>query len=207
MREEIPDFFYSNQGEETAMWERQQAISLLSSEEFTCLVKQYQHQLHVFLAGILGSSEGAFDLVQDTFYEAWKASQRGNPPFLSGADNNEVRRWIFRVGYNDAISFLRRKRLIRWESLDCIEEIPSISHDSFPFEQQLAEGDALQTALAQMSQQDVACLLLRIVHGFSAMEAGIILRTSPENINNRLARAKRRLCSVYFQQNNVQEGA
>lgn len=109
-----------------------------------------------------------------------------------------MRRWLFRVASNNAISLLRRRKLIRWESLEYLEETLL---DAGPgFEEQVAESEALQAALAQLAPQDVACLLLRVVHGFSAQEAGLILETSSDNIHNRLARAKQRLRAAYITQ-------
>lgn len=167
----------------------------LSHEEFTCLVDRHQHQLYVYLAGMLGRTEQAFDLVQETFYEAWQAARRGTSPFLPGAADDEVRRWLFRAGSNNVLSMLRRNRLIRWESFELLGELDASG--GARFEDSVVESDALQVALAQLAPQDVACLLLRIVHGFSATETGLILNTSADNVNNRLARAKQRLRAAY----------
>jgi RNA polymerase sigma-70 factor (ECF subfamily) len=176
----------------------------LSHDDFAALVDRHQHRLHVYLAGMIGHAEQAFDLVQETFYEAWRAAQKGAPPFVPGAADADVLRWLFRAGSNNALSVLRRRKLIRWESLDGLRELREPLHGaseacdgSGAFEEHLAESDALQAALAQLTPQDVACLLLRVVHGFSAAEAGSILNTSADNINNRLARAKQRLRVAY----------
>lgn len=67
------------------------------------------------------------------------------------------------------------------------------------FEDHLAESDILGAALARLAPQDAACLLLRVVHGFSAREAAQILNTTPDNVNTRLARAKQRLRAAYEQ--------
>lgn len=180
------------------MHDRSRAISHLSHEQFTQLVDCHQHALHAYLAGMIGHPEQAFDLVQETFVDAWRAACNGSPPFTPGAENGEVRRWLFRVASNNAISLLRRRKLIHWESLEYLDETLLDATDGF--EEQVVESEALQAALAQLAPRDVACLLLRVVHGFSAQEAGLILDTSPENIHNRLARAKRRLRAAYVSQ-------
>lgn len=168
----------------------------LSHEEFAQLVERQQRPLHAYLAGLIGNEEQAFDLVQETFYDAWRAAQQGSPPFLPGTAEVEARRWLFRVASNNAISLLRHSRLIRWESLECLAEPPP--EDGGGFEELVVESEALQAALAQLAPQDVACLLLRVVHGFSSGETGAILNASADNINNRLARAKQRLRAAYF---------
>jgi RNA polymerase sigma-70 factor, ECF subfamily len=168
----------------------------LTRDEFACLVDAHQHRLHVYLAGLVGSAEQAFDLVQETFCDAWSAAQKGSPPFVPAAAADEVARWLFRAGSNNALSLLRRSRRFRWEPLDGLRD--TLIESDGNFEQRVAERDALTTALETLSPQDVACLLLRVVHGFSAAETGAILNTSADNVNNRLARAKQRLRAAYL---------
>jgi RNA polymerase sigma-70 factor, ECF subfamily len=179
----------------------------LTHDEFARLVDRHQHRLHVYLAGMLRHTEQAFDLVQETFCEAWRAAQKGTRPFLPGTDDLDVRRWLFRVASNRAISLLRRGKRIRWESLDGIEE--PLLGVSDAFEERIAEGEMLAASLAQLAPQDVACLLLRVVHGFSASETGSMLNMSADNVNTRLARAKQRLRTVYAreQQSRQKTGA
>jgi RNA polymerase sigma-70 factor (ECF subfamily) len=168
----------------------------LSHDEFACLVDRHQQRLHAYLAGLVGPGEQAFDLVQETFYEAWCATRTGTQPFLPGADDSQVLRWLLRAGSNNALSQLRRRRLIRWESLDVLPE-PLVEGDGF--EDRVVETDALNIALATLAPQDVACLLLRVVNGFSAAETGHILGVSPANVDTRLARAKQRLRAAYVE--------
>jgi RNA polymerase sigma factor (sigma-70 family) len=113
-------------------------------------------------------------------------------------DDAERRRWLFRAGSNNAISALRHGRLIRWEPLQGLPE--QLFGTDASFETRVEEAEALRAALAQLAPHDVACLLLRVVHGFRAAEVGAILDTTPENVNNRLARAKQRLRAAYLQE-------
>ncbi|MGE5334269.1 MAG: RNA polymerase sigma factor, partial [Nitrososphaerota archaeon] len=141
---------------------------IITEDDFVRLVDAYQHRLHVYLAGLTRQPEQAFDLVQETFYDAWQAACNAKPPFVPGAEDGDIRRWLYRVATNNAISLLRRHRLIRWEPLD--DHVELLPDEQMPFEDHLAENDVLRAALARMAPQDVACLLLRVVHGFSARE-------------------------------------
>jgi len=174
---------------------RPRPLPRLTRDEFARLVDAHQHRLHVYLAGLVGSAELAFDLVQETFCEAWRSALRGSPPFVPAAAADEVARWLFRAGSNNALSLLRRQRRFRWEPLDDVRNTLIAGGD---FTQRVVERDALTAALDTLSPQDVACLLLRVVHGFSAAETGAILNASAENVNNRLARAKQRLRAAYL---------
>lgn len=171
--------------------------SLLSEDDFACIVDRYQRQLHAYLAGLTGQPEQAFDLVQETFYDAWDSARKGKPPLLVGAADGDIRRWLYRVATNNALSMLRHYRLIRWEPLE--NYLAMRADRGLSFEDHVAENDILQSALARLSPEDAACLLLRVVHGFSARETGQILNASAETINTRLARAKQRLRAAYEQ--------
>ncbi len=179
------------------MRKRTQPDRFLSEDEFACLVDSYQHRLHVYLAGLTGQPEQALDLVQETFYDAWQAARGGKPPLVAEAADTDIRRWLYRVATNNALSLLRRRRLIRWEPLNTYHD--ALPDARAPFDDQLAENDILSVALARLSPQDAACLLLRVVHGFSAREVAQMFDTSPENVNTRLARAKQRLRAAYEQ--------
>ena len=179
------------------MRKRTRPDEFLSEDEFACLVDAHQHRLHAYLAGLTRQPEQAFDLVQETFYDAWQAACKAKPPFMPGTAEGDIRRWLYRVATNNAISMLRHHRLIRWEPLDNHAE--ALPEEGMSFEDHLAESDLLGAALARLAPQDAACLLLRVVHGFNAREVGEMLRTSPENVNTRLARAKQRLRAAYEQ--------
>jgi RNA polymerase sigma-70 factor (ECF subfamily) len=177
--------------------ERSLPPAALSFEAFTRLVEEHQHPLHVFLRGFAENSEQALDLMQDTFYAAWRAARSGIAPFVEGYEEEAVRRWLFHTAYCRVISVLRRRRLIRWESLSQFSE-PEASDENSPFEEQIAESDLLRAALLRLSPQDVACLLLRVVQGFSAAEVGQIVGASAEVVTKRLSRARQRLRAAYL---------
>lgn len=170
-----------------------------SLEEFTELLDRCQWQLYIFLRGIVGDDEQARDLMQDTFYDAWRTARQGNPPFDSNSEEEAGRRrWLFHVAYNRACSALRRRRLISWLPLE------SSSRDGFEdcsFESRIVESQAVHAALASLSPADASCLLLIIVHGFTAAEVSQIIGASPEAVAKRFSRAKRRLRDAYLAQN------
>ena len=186
------------------MLERKQSNNagrLLSFAEFTALVERHQRELFGFLRGIVQHAEQASDLLQDTFVDAWRAAQRGQPPLTPGAAREEARRWLFHAAYCRAISALRRRRLIRWESLDDSEAADSEALSSLAsFEDQVADSAAMQAALSDLPPKDVTCLLLIVVQGFTAAEAAEIIGDSPQAIAKRISRAKRRLLAAYLAQ-------
>ncbi len=182
------------------------APQVLSFAEFTSLVERYQRDLSVFLCGLVGQPEQARDLFQDTFCDAWRAAKRGAAPLVAGGAGDEVRRWLFHAAYCRAISALRRRRLIRWESLDEHIAIEDEALGSLPsFEEQLVENAALSAALSALAPKDATCLLLMVVQGFTAAEVAQIIGDSPQAVAKRLSRAKRRLLAAYLAQEDSSE--
>ena len=172
-----------------------------SPAEFTALVHREQGAIYGFLYGLVGNSEQARDLTQDTFHDAWRVARRGEPPFVQDGSLQVIHRWLFQAAYHRAISLLRRSRLIRFESLEASQEHdPERFGQPSSFEADIAEREALHAALANLTPPDVACLLLRVAQGFSAAEAGEIIGASPDNITKRLSRAKQRLRAAYLAQ-------
>ncbi len=171
----------------------------VSLEQFTDLLDRCQWPLYTFLRGIVGDDEQARDLMQDTFYDAWRTAQQGIPPFDSASQEEAgCRRWLFHVAYHRACSTLRRRRIISWLPL---ESSNRDAYEDCSFESQIAESQAVRAALASLSSADASCLLLIAVHDFTAGEVGQIVDASPEAVAKRFSRARRRLRDAYLAQN------
>lgn len=180
---------------------RAAGISPFALDAFSLLVHRHTESLHIFLCGFVHDPELARDLLQDVFCAAWDAAQRGTPPFNQG-DEIAMRRWLYRIAYRRAIDVYRRKRVIRWESLDKLNTgEPLDLAVSTSFEDAIAESEAMSHALALLHVEDVASLLLTVVHNFTIQEAAVIVGCSPAAMGKRIWRAKQRLLSAYLAQN------
>lgn len=174
----------------------------LSAAAYSALASRYARPLHAFLCGLVRDREQAHDLLQDTFCAAWVAAQRATPPFVADGPEVNMRRWLFRVAYRRAIDARRRGQVIQWESLpeldnpDVDKRLAVDAFDSF-----VVEREAMDRALATLDQRDAACLLLLVVHGFTAAEAAQILEATPQAVAKRLSRAKQRLLATFRAQN------
>lgn len=175
---------------------------MLAPGVFGDLLNRYQWPLLSFLRGFINDSEHARDIVQDVFCDAWRVSQRAAAPFDSQSNEEGMRRWLYNAAYWRAISVLRRRRVIRWESLDAITEqhgeIPLLM---YPFEDTVLEAEVLRDVFATLPPEMVALLLLSIVHGFSTVELAEITGISHEAAKKRLTRAKQRLRASYLARN------
>lgn len=170
---------------------------------FTALVERHHHSLYTFLRHLIGDDEQANDLLHDTLYEALRAARKGTPPFgaASESDDDQQRRWLFRVAYHKGIALWRRRRLIHWESLEVLHRLgKELNAEATAFEDTVIAHVDLRAALAQCSPQDRACFLLSEAHELSAAEVGQILDASPESVRKRLSRTKQRLRRLYLAQ-------
>jgi RNA polymerase sigma factor (sigma-70 family) len=170
----------------------------LTQAEYTSLVERVQHGLHIFLAGLLDNEATVADILQDTLREGWEATQRGVAPFCNGHTYEEQRRWLFHAAYCNAISVRRRAHRVQAISLEETEHLPSSPRASF--EERIAEAEVVRSALTNLPKLDVACLLLCVVQGMSASEAGMILGIDKSQTIKRLSRAKKRLRQAYERQ-------
>jgi RNA polymerase sigma-70 factor, ECF subfamily len=180
-----------------------QARDSSASHAFGNLLCTTQAALTAFVCSLIGSSEDARDIVQEVYIAAWQAAQRGNEPFSRPDDVAGVRRWLYRVAYYHAAMLLRHRNVLPWHSLDETDEARVLAPlgrlgSTEPFEDQVVEGEVLRVALARLSPEDAACVLLCMVQGFATREAAEILAIAPDAARKRLSRAMKRLRIAYF---------
>lgn len=181
---------------------RQNADAAPVSLDFGAILDRHQSSLLAFLRGLVPDAETARDLLQDVFCDAWRATVRGDAPFVAASTDNDRRNWLFHVAYQRAISARRHGGVLRWESLDAgVEPLRDQLEAPLRLEDQLSEQDAVRVALASLADEDAACLLLNVLQGFVASEIAAILGLTPDAAKKRLSRAKQRLRAAYLAQN------
>jgi RNA polymerase sigma-70 factor (ECF subfamily) len=186
------------------------APKLVSMSVFADILQRFQWPLFGFLRSFIGDDEHSRDLVQDVFCDALRAASQAAPPFDGQGDIEYIRRWLFHTAYCRAVSALRRRRLIRWDSLDLLRDHEQESGTpllTLPFEDTVLEATVLRATLAAMTSQSVALLLLSIVYGFTTMEIADIVGLSHDATRKRLTRAKQRLRSEYLARNPLTQEA
>jgi RNA polymerase sigma-70 factor (ECF subfamily) len=180
--------------------------STLSPDALAGILEGSQRPLYAFTKSLVGDEEQAHDILQDVFFDAWRASKIGAAPFHSPHDEEGIRRWLFHAAYCDAVSVLRRRRLIAWRSLDAPDqwecERPRVPE---AFEDQVVESAVVRSALASLSPEEAATLLLSAVAGYAAPEIATILGISAAAAKKRLSRAKQHLRAAYFNEEQRQD--
>lgn len=109
----------------------------MQDKEFNDIVREYSEALYWHIRGIVNSHEDADDILQETFVKIWRAL----PDFRG---ESAVSTWVWRIATNEALSFLRKKRVravLQFKSIDENAE-RTVSGDPF------FNGDEAQRKLA-----------------------------------------------------------
>ncbi|GEM_PF-6953305 len=105
---------------EEARSPEQGALPLNQFEELLIGVRA---PLYSFARSLLGVDRATFDVVQEALVDAWRATQRRQPPFTAEDNQAARRRRLFNVAYHKSISLRRHNRLIAWQSFDEAPEV------------------------------------------------------------------------------------
>lgn len=148
------------------------------------LVREYQTKLARYLRRMVGDSEVALDLTQDVFFAAYRTlTNDPNRPLTAG--------WLYKTATNSAISFLRRKKIIRMLPLDR-------DHDerSWRIDEATAASVDLQAAISRLPADQASAVLLTSYAGYTSQEAATLLGTSADAVRQRVCRAMKTLRSI-----------
>jgi RNA polymerase sigma-70 factor (ECF subfamily) len=151
---------------------------------FATLVERYQRPIARYLGHVVHDPGTALDLAQDTFVRAWHALHTAPP-------TQAFRPWLYRLATNIAYDYLRRRRLVRWVSLDDANlglRVPAPAPE---------ERDAVHAALGGLHPADRAVLVLVGGEGYSFVEAAAVLGSTPDAVRKRFNRAKARFRAAY----------
>jgi len=143
---------------------------------FNILFQYYNAQICRYLARMVGDDEEGRDLAQETFLKAWRAL-----PQMS--ERSQFDAWLYRIATNTAFDHLRRRKF-RWPlwKNHARDEEPECMSTAGP-EEQIEEAEHIKLALAQLSPQYRACLLLQLVAGFTQREIAVSLNLSEKSVS------------------------
>jgi RNA polymerase sigma-70 factor (TIGR02960 family) len=175
-------------------------------DAFRELTDAYRHELQLHCYRIVGSTQDAEDLVQETLLAAW----RGLDQFSERAS---IRTWLYRIATNRGLDALRASAR-RPQSLAPMTELPEPSRVTEPFwlepypdvllegladeapgpearyEAKEAISLAFVVGLQHLPPQQRAVLVLRDVLSFRAAEVAEMLDTTEASVNHLLRRAR-----------------
>jgi len=164
-------------------------------DAFEQLVNRYEHKIYRLGLNITGNPEDAEDVLQETFLKAFENLPRFR-------EDSRFYTWIVRIGVNQALMKLRKRRTDKSVSLDDpIEEngeiIPRDFADWAPNpEQQLGRTETreiMERAIQNLPLSFRTVFQLRDVEGLSTEETAETLGLTISAVKARLFRARLRL--------------
>lgn len=172
---------------------------------FRELTDRYRRELQLHVYRIVGSTQDAEDLLQETLLAAW----RGLEHFEGRAS---VRAWLYRIATNrslDALRAIRRRseeqrpptmpEPTRWSEPVWLEPYPDLLLEGIPdeapgpearYESKESISLAFTVGLQRLPPQQRVVLVLRDVLGYHADEVAAMLETSGASVNSLLRRAR-----------------
>ena len=158
------------------------AVQAGDTESFGSLVERYSDMLYTLIRRLVEDEDDAADLLQDTWVKAF-----GHIGRFDGRSTFST--WLYRIGYNEAIDHLRRRRRLvtgRTEELPDVEdEVSELPDDTTP--------EQLQQALDALPQNDKALLLMFYSDDLSVRDIATVTGMSESNVKVKLHRLRTKL--------------
>jgi RNA polymerase sigma-70 factor, ECF subfamily len=153
------------------------------------LVRRYQDRLYNTVVRLLGNAEDAQDVVQDAFLSAYQSLHQfqGDARFFT---------WLYRIAVNAAISLKRKHRVLLSADLTTAGQNVAEPLDDSPASQPGAaleraeDRQQLQAALARLTPEHRAVLVLKEIDGQKYETIAEILQVPIGTIRSRLHRAR-----------------
>lgn len=151
---------------------------------FARIVQLYKDRMYGLALRIVRSPHDAEDLVQDAFVKAYENLHR-----FKG--QSQLGTWLYRITYNAAISFTRKKRVAAAAASEKMKgKLSAPSQGDSRHEVQLRQ---LEHALEMLRDSDRAIVVLHYLHGFGVAEIAKVVGMSAGNVKVRLHRARKKL--------------
>ncbi len=166
------------------------------ADSFGVLVVRYQDRLYNSVLRVVDSPDDALDAVQDAFINAYQnlGSFKGDSEFTT---------WLYRIAFNTAISHRRKRRAV--VSLDAGRGRGEDGRDGFDppdpastagpgAELERSEEERLlQAALARLSVEHRAVVVMKDIDGLKYEEIALALDVPIGTVRSRIHRARAEL--------------
>ena len=152
------------------------------TEAFSAIYSRYGQALYRYCSSIVRNSHDANDAFQSTMLAAFRG--------LNASDRRiDLRPWLFRIGHNEAISLIRRRRFEAEATEEQAGTAPSAAAD-FDLRAQMGE---LVADLWQLPERQRGMLVMRELSGLSVPEIAETFDTSHGAVNQTLFEARKSL--------------
>lgn len=155
---------------------------------FLVLINRYQRPVHSLIRQIVPGREDAEELTQDVFVKAFTKLNS----FRGGSS---LSTWLYRIAYNTAISFTRKKKLL-YPGFDerALNNIPDETVDELldrEYDEELMKR--MEAAVEKLNPEDKALISLYYTQERSINEVSAITDLTPENVKVKLYRIRKKI--------------
>jgi RNA polymerase sigma-70 factor, ECF subfamily len=161
---------------------------------FDDIFEAYQDRIYNCVYRLMGNSEDAYDLTQETFLRAYAAL-----PKVKG--ELKVGPWLYRIATNLCMDQLRRRKLIRWEPIDNLLAVfhpKQVAKDSPERETLRQESrEMVHRVLEKLPPKYRTCLVLREYQDMSCEEIAEVMGTTRSAVKSLLFRAREEFRQVH----------
>jgi RNA polymerase sigma-70 factor, ECF subfamily len=157
------------------------------TKAFGELVTRYRTKIFTMVCVMVGNEHDAWDVAQEGFFKAWQSIHRfeGRSSFYT---------WIYRLTMNLTIDSLRRKG--RREEVELNDDIPSFLPGPRINYQRTEIRELVNAALAKLSQEHRAVIVLKDLEGLQYREIAEVLNLSLGTVMSRIFYARKHLQSL-----------
>ncbi|MDB6059145.1 MAG: rpoE [Verrucomicrobiales bacterium] len=159
------------------------------------LIRRYQQRIYATLYHMTSNHEDANDLTQETFIKGYRALKgfKGDSSFYT---------WIYRIGVNKTINFLKQRKNRTQMSLNDVDYkiehdpdlVALISERTPRRDLNLAElQEKLNAGLLKLSEHHRMVVTLHDIQGLSHEEIGKIMNCNVGTVRSRLFYARQQL--------------
>ena len=141
---------------------------------FIELYHRYYRGIYNFICRLIHDRIGAEDVLQEVFIAVWKGSMRFRA-------QSKVNTWIYRIAYNQSISWLRVHRELAWP--DYLEEMPV---EDAVLRSDVLERQKLLQVLSQLSVKHRSVIELTFVQGMTYREIAETLHIPVGTVKSRM---------------------
>lgn len=152
------------------------------------IILLYQPGIIRYLYRMTGDHDIALDLAQDTFIRAYRG-------ILKTDTIDNFKAWIYKIATNNALQYLRRKKLVSFISLEALKTAEPPGNDRAADD--AAEELVIKEILGKIPGQQRTCLVLHYVEGFKYREIAETIGISEEAVRKRIARGKETFRQLY----------
>lgn len=151
-------------------------------EEIERLYLDHSDQVYRYIYLLTRHKENAEDLTQETFYKAYKNWNSFN-------HQSSVSTWLLKIARNVTYDYFRRKKIIRFFSLENENDLDSNSAAFDDIIERKEQANQLHNALKLLKKDYQDVLILRKVNECSIKETAFILGWTEAKVKTKMARA------------------